>query len=96
MSDAVATAHRLETEELLREVRDRLPEKPVMEFSRTAFASLPAAEQMAAVKRGARVVNDAPPGPKALPDGGLRRVDFDKLSAAERHRFIMGGKAVVD
>lgn len=96
MSDASTRAHQLETEELLREVRDRLPAAPIMEYSRSAFMALAAHDQMAAVKRGARVVNDPPAGPRALPEGGIRRADFDKLSPPERHRFIAGGKAIVD
>ncbi len=96
MSDPATTALLLESTELLSEIRDALPAKPIMEYSRSAFFALPASDQMAAVKRGARVVNDAPAGQKPLPEGGIRRSDFDKLAPAERHRFISGRKAIAD
>jgi hypothetical protein len=96
MSEAVAIALQLETHELLREVRDAVtPAKPVTDLSRAAFDAMPLDRQAAFVRSGGRVFDAAPPAKPKLPDGQIRRSDFDKLGPAERHRLIRGGSAVV-
>jgi hypothetical protein len=56
MTDAATRAHQLETQELLREIRDVVtPEKPITELSRAAFDKLSLADQAAAVKNQVRM-----------------------------------------
>jgi len=52
--------------------------------------------QNAIAEEVAKVVNDAPSGPRALPENGIRRSDWNKLDHAERHRLIRGGGIIVD
>lgn len=95
MTDGVLKASILELGCQLDDLRNALPTRPVMEFSRLAFDALPAGERMAAVRRGAKVF-DGPPSAPRRPDGAILRSDFDKLGPAERHKLIRGGHLVCD
>jgi hypothetical protein len=91
-------ATNLEIAERLEALRTALPQPPVMKYSRSEFDALSDPDKMAAVKRGAKLHDTAPPAKAKpeLPDGQIRRSDFDKLGPAERHKLIRGGSMVVD
>lgn len=58
MSDAYTRSIELENAELLREIRDRLPEKPLMACNRRQFETMLPSEQMQFIKRGGKIADD--------------------------------------
>jgi hypothetical protein len=98
MSDPSFTAATLELAATIDDLRQALPKPPITEMSRAAFDKLSLTDQAAFVKSRGRIYDAAPPAKAKpeLPDGQIRRSDFDKLGPAERHKMIRGGSMVVD